>query len=269
MIIENNRMRITYILYGIFLVFIWSGCTTNKKNKEITTIHDTKDKDTIQRVQSVRISPKEVYAITQKKGADWVILDVRTPQEVAAGHISSSSPISIQSTDFNIQTQLLDKSKYIYVYCNTGSGRSDSAFVRLKKEGFQHIKIIKGGYLGWVDSNLPIEEGTQMVDVNAKTLSLEEFNVLLKSDKPVLIDFHTLWCASCVEMAPAVDVLKKEFEGKAIVKRINIATSKEIRKTYNIKGVPVFVIYLHGKKIWSHKGKIPIKQLEEALSKVI
>ena len=57
----------------------------------------------------------------------------------------------------------------------------------------------------------------------------------LKTDKPVLIDFHTVWCASCRKMAPIIDEIAEEYKNKAIVMRIDVDKSKDVGNAYNIK----------------------------------
>lgn len=96
-------------------------------------------------------------------------------------------------------------------------------------------------------------------------MSLSDFEALLKTDKPVLIDFHTVWCASCRKMAPIIDEIAEEYKNKAIVMRIDVDKSKDVGNAYNIKGVPVFILFKNGKEIWKHNGMISEEELKKQI----
>lgn len=262
----KGRIILYFALIATFSALV-ASCSSSKKQDDATK-NEATIPDSIAENQAMYVSPKEAFEFTQKN-QHWVLLDVRTPQEVAASHITNASPVNFRSPSFNQQVQLLDKAKIIYVYCNTGVGRSDSAYAVLKNEGFDHVKIIKGGLWAWTADSLPVTQTTNGAVETAKKTTLEDFQKLIQSKQPVLVDFHTLWCASCVEMIPVVDSIKQEYKGKAIVTRVNVAVSKEVRDAFHVSGVPVLVIFVDGKKQWEHKGKITKAQLESKLNEYL
>ena len=69
--------------------------------------------------------------------------------------------------------------------------------------------------------------------------------LVLKSDKPVLIDFWAEWCAPCRMIAPYVEQLATEFEGKAVVGKVNVDQCPEITEKYGIRNIPT-LLYLKG-----------------------
>jgi len=77
-----------------------------------------------------------------------IILDVRTPEEVAEGVIPGAIHINIYDDDFKERIAQLDASKPIYAYCKMG-GRSAKAAKQLVAAGFQQVYNLKGGYTGW------------------------------------------------------------------------------------------------------------------------
>jgi thioredoxin len=214
---------------------------------------------------------KDVDAATFKKLADagqGIILDVRTPEEIAQGYIEHASMIDYYDEDFAQKINLIDKSKEIYVYCKSG-GRSSSAAKVLKENGFTRIYQLDNGIMGWEDMGYPLVKSDSSTDDHIQTLTVAELDGILKTDKPVLIDFHTIWCAPCKKMAPVIDDIEQKYKDKAIVMRVDADKSKDVAKAYKIKGVPVFILYKNGHEIWKHTGMIEeeaiVAQIEKAL----
>ncbi len=81
-------------------------------------------------------------------GLDGVLLDVRTPQEVAEGQIPNSISIDINSPAFDAKVMDLDPKKTYYVYCRSG-GRSATACMKMSTFGFDKLYNLEGGMLGW------------------------------------------------------------------------------------------------------------------------
>lgn len=77
-----------------------------------------------------------------------VILDVRTPQETAAGKIKGAKEIDFLAGNFEEKINGLDKDKTYLVYCRSGN-RSGSAGKIMSKNGFKQVYNLKGGYMGW------------------------------------------------------------------------------------------------------------------------
>jgi phage shock protein E len=102
------------------------------------------------------LSPQQV---AEKKGAqsNLVIVDVRTPDEYAQGHIEGALSINYYDADWSKQMDQLSKDQPIVVYCAVG-GRSGKAFAVLKKLGFKEVYDMKGGFDAWRQQNLPISK---------------------------------------------------------------------------------------------------------------
>lgn len=194
------------------------------------------------------------------KSGNSILLDVRTPEEIAAGSIPGASTIDFYDPEFEQRINLMDKSKAIYVYCRAG-GRSSKAAQMLIDNGFTNVYNLQGGITAWQDKGLPVEVSPQAKDENIKQMSLAEFQKSLQSPLPVLVDFHTQWCAPCRQMAPIVDELEKELQGKAVVLRMDVDKSKEVAKSYGIKGVPVFVLFKNGKETARKTGAMTKEEL--------
>ncbi|MDP3880388.1 MAG: rhodanese-like domain-containing protein [Dehalococcoidales bacterium] len=102
------------------------------------------------------ISPQEATALIQENGnnPDFIIIDVRTPQEYNDGHIVGSVNIDFYAADFRDRISALDRSKTYLIYCQSGnrSGQSRGMMVEL---GFEKIYDIGGGIVAWRAAGLP------------------------------------------------------------------------------------------------------------------
>ena len=82
---------------------------------------------------------------TEIKKNDFIILDVRTPEEFAAGHLKNAININYYDKDFAQRVSSLDKRKKVFVYCAVG-GRSGQALTKMDALGFQYVLNVKVGY---------------------------------------------------------------------------------------------------------------------------
>ena len=83
------------------------------------------------------------------------------------------------------------------------------------------------------------------------TVSLNDANfenTALQSEQPVLIDFHADWCGPCKALAPVLDELALEFEGRAVIAKINIDESPDLAARYGVRSIPTLVILENGEE---------------------
>jgi len=77
---------------------------------------------------------------------------------------------------------------------------------------------------------------------------------VLGSDQPVLVDFTATWCGPCKALAPIVDKIADEFEGKVKVGKLDIDAQRPIAEKYRIRSVPTVLVFRGGQKIGEHLG---------------
>ncbi|MNU29733.1 Thioredoxin C-1 [compost metagenome] len=78
-------------------------------------------------------------------------------------------------------------------------------------------------------------------------IKTEDFEAqVLKSDIPVFVDFHAVWCGPCKAMAPALDDMAREFEGEVKIVKIDIDAEPQLAETYAVQGVPTFLMIKEG-----------------------
>lgn len=95
-------------------------------------------------------------------------------------------------------------------------------------------------------------------------LSSENFKEeVLNSEKPVLVDFYADWCGPCKMMAPIVEELARELDGKAKVGKINVDENSDIAVEYNVMSIPTLIIF---KNVKEEKRLVGLRDKEELLN---
>jgi thioredoxin 1 len=88
---------------------------------------------------------------------------------------------------------------------------------------------------------------------------------VLKSDKPVLVDFWATWCAPCRMMAPALDAVAEVYAGRAKVGKLNVDENLSLTSQYRIRGVPTLLLFKSGQI----REQIAGAASKEAISKLL
>ena len=80
--------------------------------------------------------------------------------------------------------------------------------------------------------------------------NLENFKKdVLDSEKPVLVDFYADWCGPCNMMAPIIEELASDLQGKARVGKINVDENQDLAMEYNVMSIPTLIIFKEGKEV--------------------
>ena len=90
-------------------------------------------------------------------------------------------------------------------------------------------------------------------------------NDVLKSDRPVLVDFWAVWCAPCRAIAPTVEAVAEKYASTARVVKVNVDDNPSISQRYGIKGIPTLILFKGGKE----EERVVGATSKEAISRMI
>lgn len=93
--------------------------------------------------------------------------------------------------------------------------------------------------------------------------------LVLQSEKPVLVDFWAVWCGPCGMMAPVVEQIAEEQEGRLVVGKLDCEKNEEIAGKYGITGIPAFLIFKNGEVVDRIMGAMPKGELMAVVEKYL
>lgn len=195
--------------------------------------------------------PATDFNAKMKELAKAPVIDVRTPGEFAQGYLKNAININISDPTFFEQMAKYDKNKPIFLYCLSGS-RSNYAAVKMREMGYAKVYNLLGGIIKWRAAGLPEQTGNNI----QAGMNKAEYDKIINTDKPVLVNFYAEWCAPCKKMGPYMDELKNEKSSELNIVRLDADATKELCKELKVETIPTVLYYKKGKLLWQQSGYI-------------
>ena len=98
-----------------------------------------------------------------------------------------------------------------------------------------------------------------------KHFKTEEFNAAVEAAPLVMVDFWASWCGPCKMLAPVVDAIDREYEGKVLVGKVNVDEEPELARQFGVMSIPTVVFLKNGREVDRKIGLMPEAALEAAL----
>ena len=101
-----------------------------------------------------------------------------------------------------------------------------------------------------------------------KTIELTDanFDQIVNSDMPVLVDFWAEWCGPCKMIGPVVEELAKDYEGKAVVAKLNVDENPQVTARYDVRSIPTLLVFKGGQIVDKQVGAVPKSVLNQKLA---
>lgn len=109
-----------------------------------------------------------------------------------------------------------------------------------------------------------------MAGANTATFTDQDFaDLVLKSDKPVMVDFWATWCGPCVMAGPVVDELADDYAGKVVIGKLDVDVNQTTAQQYGVMSIPTVIMFKDGKEVARKVGFAGRPMYENLIKQVV
>jgi thioredoxin 1 len=110
-------------------------------------------------------------------------------------------------------------------------------------------------YLAWVVVVIMV---VQFLEKNKK---MSNFNDIINSEKPVLVDFFATWCGPCQMLLPVLNQVKDSLQDRITIIKIDVDKNQELAQKHQVRGVPTMMLFQNGKQLWRQSGVLTKEEI--------
>ncbi len=98
---------------------------------------------------------------------------------------------------------------------------------------------------------------------------MENFEEIINSKTPTLVDFYATWCGPCKMMSPLLEQVSKDVGNSARILKIDIDNNRNVATQYGIRSVPTLILFKEGKQVWRQSGVPPKNLIVESVNNFV
>lgn len=104
---------------------------------------------------------------------------------------------------------------------------------------------------------------------HATVLSEATFRPTIESNPVVMIDFWAPWCGPCVQLAPTVEALAVDYEGQAVIAKVNVDDNRQLAAAHGVSSIPTLIFFKDGQEVKRIEGAVPRQDIAAALDALL